>query len=137
MYYGVDKNYDTVLRGRGQGVCDDSTEAVVIKSVTMGEGVQTLLNLRDVIYERPPLMKVSFIKCEYILVLECLIISVAKVKMWKVMAKWCKWWWRGGEFETKLDSHIFHLEQNRKQEKNGKFYSVLFASNSFDLNVLC
>ena len=78
---GSTKNYDTVLRGRGQGVCDDSTEAVVIKSVTMGEGVQTLLNLRDVIYERPPLMKVRFIKCEYILVLECLIISVAKVKM--------------------------------------------------------
>ncbi len=42
------------LGGRGyQGFCDDSTKALVTKSVTMGEGgVISYQILRDVIYER-------------------------------------------------------------------------------------
>ncbi len=37
----------------GQGFCDSSTKALVIKSVTMGEGVKNCPKLRDVIYGRP------------------------------------------------------------------------------------
>jgi hypothetical protein len=45
----------TTLGGRGyQGFCDDSTIALVIKSVTMGGGgVKNYQILRDVIYGRP------------------------------------------------------------------------------------
>jgi hypothetical protein len=43
------------LGGKGyQGFCDDSTKALVIKSVTMvGRGVKNNQKLRDVIYGRP------------------------------------------------------------------------------------
>jgi hypothetical protein len=37
-----------------QGFCDNSTKALLIKSVTMGGGgVKNYQKLRDVIYERP------------------------------------------------------------------------------------
>ena len=40
--FGV--NDVTVLWGRGyQGFCDDSTKALVLKSVTMGEGVSKII----------------------------------------------------------------------------------------------
>jgi hypothetical protein len=43
------------LGGRGyQGFCDNSTNALLIKSVTMGGGgVNNYQKLRDVIYGRP------------------------------------------------------------------------------------
>jgi hypothetical protein len=45
--------YDvTVLEGRGQGFCDNSTKPLVIKSV-MGEGGQNSPKLCDVICARP------------------------------------------------------------------------------------
>jgi hypothetical protein len=52
---GSSINDVTALGGRGyQGFCDDSTKALVMKSVTMGEGgVKNDLILRDVIYGRP------------------------------------------------------------------------------------
>ena len=43
----------TVLGGRGQGFCDDSTKAFTIKLVTMGGGSEIVPKLRDVIYGRP------------------------------------------------------------------------------------
>ena len=52
--WGSSINDVTVLGGRGyQGFCDDSTKALVLKSVTMGGGgVKNYQKLRDVIYGR-------------------------------------------------------------------------------------
>ena len=41
-----------VLGGEGQGFCDDSTKALVLKSVTMGEGIKHCIIFRDFIYGR-------------------------------------------------------------------------------------
>ena len=45
----------TVLGEGGQGICDDSTKAFVIKRVTMGGGggSKNWQKLRDVIYGQP------------------------------------------------------------------------------------
>jgi hypothetical protein len=52
---GSSINDVTVLGGRGyQGFCDDSTKALVLKSVTIGGGgVKNYQKIRDVIYGRP------------------------------------------------------------------------------------
>ncbi len=48
---GSSKNDLTALGGGSQGFCDDTTKALVIKTVTMGEGdVKNYQILRDVIY---------------------------------------------------------------------------------------
>ena len=41
------------LGGGGQGFCDNSTVALVIKHVTMGVGVKNCPKLRHIIYGRP------------------------------------------------------------------------------------
>ncbi len=54
VHKGSSINEVTALGGRGyQGFCDNSTKALVIKSVTMGGGgVKNYQILRDVIYGR-------------------------------------------------------------------------------------
>ena len=49
---GSSINDVTVLGGWGQGFCDDSTKASVIKRVTIGEGGSKIVQI-DVIYGRP------------------------------------------------------------------------------------
>ena len=55
---GIVRKWRHRLRGRGyKGFCDDSTEALELKSVMMGEEVSKIVKnyqkLRDVIYGRP------------------------------------------------------------------------------------
>ncbi len=59
---------DTVFGGGGQGFCDNSAMASVIKSVTMGDRGKNCSKLRDVIYGQPqspslqpPVSKAKFI----------------------------------------------------------------------------
>ena len=49
---GSSINDITVFKWKGSMVFDNSTKSLVIKSVTMGEGVQNCPKLRDVIYGR-------------------------------------------------------------------------------------
>ena len=47
------RNDVTVLGRGGQGFCDNSTKALVIKRMATGERVKKCPKLRDVIYEKP------------------------------------------------------------------------------------
>jgi hypothetical protein len=53
-YFGVVHKWRHGRRGKGQGFCDNSTKASLIKSVTKGGGgVKKCPKLRNVIYGRP------------------------------------------------------------------------------------
>ena len=60
LFKGWSINDVTDLGGGGQTFCDNSTRALVIKRVTMEEGVKICPKLRDVIYD--PFVQVFSLK---------------------------------------------------------------------------